>query len=205
MYIPEKMKITDKNDSHQFIKNHGFATIVSKTLNATHLPFLLDENEGEHGTLYCHFARANPHWQQLENNDALVIFNGPHAYISPTWYAGKPNVPTWNYAAVHVYGTFELLDDEQTLAVVNNTIAKYEPQLLKQDDIIPADYRDKLLKGIVGGKITINEIAGKYKLGQHRKAEDQQGVVKGLAQCQDQDSAALLSFMQQVNVGLGES
>jgi len=209
MYIPVKMTIKSVEGIHDFIEDFNFGTLVSnvtETLTASHLPFLLNRAEGEFGTLYFHFARANPQWRSLEHKNVMVIFNGPQAYISPTWYASAPAVPTWNYATAHVHGVMELLDDQQTIDILNQTIEKHDPELLKLEgaqQIITEQYRDKLLKGIVGGKITITNIEGKEKLGQHRTKEDQQGVVAGLHASNSPDGNQLLSYMRKTNIGLG--
>ncbi len=203
MYIPEKMKIPSLEASHQFIGQFGFGIIISEPLEGTHLPFLLNKNEGEFGTLYCHFARANPQWKNIKNNKVMVIFNGPHAYISPSWYAKTPAVPTWNYAAVHIYGTVEVVDNAQTLLIIKNTIAKYEPDLTDNQQICPDEHQTKLANAIVGVKIPIKQIEGKLKLGQHRSLDDQRGVVAGLSAVNHPRADELLTYMQQLEVGIG--
>jgi transcriptional regulator len=220
MYTPTKLKLESLNELHQFIDDFSFGSIISSStsnktdpsLTASHLPFLLNREEGEMGTLYCHFAKANPQWRTLENESVLAIFNGPHAYISPSWYAAKPAVPTWNYASVHINGVVTFLDDEETLDVINQTIETYEPALLnrkledkvnQEDQIIPDHYRDRLLKGIVAVKIIITNIEGKNKLGQQRTAADQKGVVAGLQASSSADASALLTYMRKNDIGLG--
>ena len=193
--------------AHQFIENYSFGMIVSQSLEGTHLPFLLNKDEGDMGTLYCHFARANGHWKNLDANKVLIAFNGPNAYISPSWYASRLAVPTWNYAAVHVYGKVELLDAAQTLDLARQTMDKYEPQGEMRHDseqeLKTREFQAKLSKAIVGCKIVISQIDGKLKLGQHRKPQDQQGVVKGLAAENDDNSQALLSYMRATEIGMG--
>ena len=208
MYMPPKMKMSSTEQAHQFIENVSFGLIVSQSLEASHLPFLLKKEQGDMGTLYCHFARANGHWKNLDGNKVLITFNGPHAYISPSWYASSPAVPTWNYAAVHVYGKVELLDAAQTLDVAIQSMDKYEPAQAQvrhdsEPDLATSEYQTKLSKAIVGCKIVISQIDGKLKLGQQRKQQDQLGVVKGLAAENDHNSQALLSFMQKTGIGVG--
>ena len=199
------MKMQLIEESHQFIDEFSFGVIVSESLDATHLPFLLNQKEGNNGALYCHFARSNSHWKSLEGKKVLIIFNGPHAYISPSWYATVPAVPTWNYATVHVYGYVEVLDPEQTLDIVEQTVNKYEPSLLVKRNIVTEEVREKLKKGIVACKIVITNIEGKQKLGQGRSIDDQQGVVKGLLSSNDSNSINLLNYMTKGNIGLGKS
>ena len=128
MYIPNHFKMNELFECHHFIKEYSFGIIINTTLTGSHLPFILNKSEGEFGTLYAHCARANPHYKEFENNEVLIIFNGPHSYISPAWYAQSPAVPTWNYAAVHAYGKVTLLDKNATLNTVNNMVKNYEPR-----------------------------------------------------------------------------
>ena len=204
MYIPKNMQINDLSSSHDFIDEFGFGVIISGSLTGTHLPFVLRRHEGECGVLYSHCAKANPHWKELENAEVLVIFAGPHGYISPSWYAHAPAVHTWNYAAVHVYGTATLLDDKQTLTSVEAVVSQYEPSLLEKKEIITDEFRDKLLAGIVGMKVELSRIEGKLKLGQLRKKEDQEGVFTALNQSTHLGDQALAQYMQKLNLGTGK-
>ncbi|MBB3141055.1 FMN-binding negative transcriptional regulator [Halomonas organivorans] len=167
------------------IDAHGFASLVDDSLQASHLPLVLARDEGDLGTLYGHFARANPHWQGLEGRRVLAIFQGPHSYVSPRWYAARPAVPTWNHATVHAGGTLERLDDDATLTALDALVAKYEPELLDEPDIMSPAYRQRLLKGVVGFRIRLDELQGKAKLGLNRSREDQAGVLAGLADSAD--------------------
>jgi transcriptional regulator len=130
MYLPAAFAETDLTKLHDFIERHSFGLLVSQVEGlpfATHLPFLLERTSGPHGSLVCHIARANPQWQQANGQTALAIFTGPHAYISPTWYEAEQVVPTWNYAAVHVYGRFEVIENERVLLkIVQEMVAVYE-------------------------------------------------------------------------------
>jgi len=203
MYIPKNLKMEGKAEIHNFINEFGFGVIVSKSLTGTHLPFVLHREEGEHGVLYTHFAKPNRHWKELDGEEVLIIFSGPHSYISPNWYAQPPAVPTWNYAAVHVYGKVSLLNDSQTLEVVEEVVHKYEPELLVKRDVITNEFRDKLLSGIVGCKIELSNIEGKLKLGQQRKPEDQIGVYNALKNSKDLDAQSLAQYMEKLSLGLG--
>ena len=203
MHVPDKWNMSDTGVIHSFIEQHGFAVLVSNDLNASHLPLILKSDEAEKGVLYGHFARANSHWKTVIGQSILCIFNGPHGYISPTWYDSYPAVPTWNYSSVHVKGTVELTDDESTLSILELTIRKYEPSLLGEQTFIPIEYQQKLSQGIVGFKIVIDDIQGQQKLGQHRSAADQQGVAAGLLKSASMDHQQLLSYMVENNIGLG--
>ena len=187
----------------QFIKTYSFALMVDSEFEATHLPLVYKPDEGEFGTLYGHVSRANRHGKSLQDTHVLVVFNGPHSYISPTWYSEKPAVSTWNYAAVHAKGKVEYLNDENTLACLDELISQYEPSILNDTSLLPADYQAKLLRGIVGIKIELDSIQAKEKLGQHKSAADQQGVVTGLKADKHPDSQALLRYMLKHEVGIG--
>ena len=198
MYSPNPFKMNDKSRCHNFIEQFSFGVMVSNGLDASHLPFLLNREEGEQGVLYAHLSRANPQWRELEDRDALIIFQGPHGYISPSWYSSKPAVPTWNYAAVHAKGKVELLDDEATLALVENLTEKYEPALLDDSEVMSLELNRRLLRGIVGFKIAIASLQGTEKLGQNRKEQDILGIEQGLLASELQEALQLLAYMQQV-------
>lgn len=175
VFIPPSFQVDDVAILYDFIDRYSFATLVS-TLHgspfATHLPLLLDR---ENDVLLGHIARANPHREAFtREQDTLAIFAGPHAYISPSWYVTAPSVPTWNYTAVHVYGTSRILSAERTREVVDRTILKYEStREAPWSNDLPEDYRQKLLAGIVGFEMPIMRIEGKFKLGQNRSEPDQ--------------------------------
>ena len=203
MYIPSNMKMDEISKAHDFIDEFSFGIIVTESLNATHLPFVLEAEQGASGILYSHFSKANPHWQEIDTAETLVIFNGPHGYISPSWYAQGPAVPTWNYASVHVYGTVTLLDENSTIEVVEQAMKKYEPSLLSDRAIVTNEFRDKLLMGIVGFKLEISRLEGKLKLGQHRQCEDQLGVYQGLKSSKNLGSQNLANYMNKLALGVG--
>lgn len=187
MYCPKAFVVSDPEQLQSFIEQYSFATLVNTVDGhpfATHLPFLLDISTSAHGTLLGHMARANPQWQAFEGGqEVLAIFQGPHAYISPSWYETAPAVPTWNYATVHVYGVPRIIEDgERLAALVDRLTTVYEsgmPQPWPGD--IPVDFKQKLLKAIVGFVIDITRIEGKFKLGQNRPLADQQAVAQRLA------------------------
>ncbi|MFY8299923.1 FMN-binding negative transcriptional regulator [Pseudoalteromonas sp. SS15] len=198
MYIPKNLQMT-ASSVNQFIHEYGFGCLVSANLTCSHLPFLFDEKQN---VLYTHLAKANTQWQALAGQKVLIIFSGPHAYISPSWYEKGPAVPTWNYAAVHVIGTVSLLSETETVNVVNQTVEKYEPSLLSELDVFNDDFNAKLAKAIVGLKIDIMNFEGKQKLGQQRSRGDQQGVLKALQQG-DLEAQLLATYMQKHEIGVG--
>ncbi len=165
MYIPKYFAIQDEEMKYETIEQNSFATLFSQHNGepyATHLPLLLNR---ETLTLYGHFARPNAQWKDSENQQVLAIFQGPHSYISPSWYETNKAVPTWNYVAVHVYGELEVVEDKQELLnSLQDLVHKYEdPQSTYSLDDVDPDYMAGLSKGIVGFKIKINKIEGKAK------------------------------------------
>ncbi|MEX0704532.1 MAG: FMN-binding negative transcriptional regulator [Planctomycetales bacterium] len=202
MYLPSHFRVDDLPTLHDFIERHSFATLVTEGIDgpfATHLPLLLDRERGRYGTLRGHFARANPH-ARLDHavRTSLVIFHGPHAYVSPSWYSGTtPGVPTWNYAAVHASGRLALFDDAaRTAAIVEELVRVHESPLpfpWKND--LPADVHEKLLASIVGFELPIERLEGKFKLSQNRPEEDRAGAKAGLESRGDPASRAVAELM----------
>jgi transcriptional regulator len=198
------MKIDSVLEKQAFIDEFSFGIIVSKPLDATHLPFLIEKEDGKYGVLYSHFAKNNPQWKNIDNEEVLIIFNGYHSYISPTWYKTKPAVPTWNYVAVHAYGIVRIMDDSQTIEILEKTVKKFEPSLQNNKEIIPSEFRDKLSTGVICFKIEITKLEGKLKLGQQRSNEDQKGVVRGLQDQDNTDAQALAKYMLEHKIGIGK-
>lgn len=186
MYTPAAFVETDLSVLHDFIEQHSFAALVSETggaLLASHLPFLLDRQTGPRGTLTGHMARANPQWKNIHEQSVLVIFSGPHAYISPTWYTARNVVPTWDYVAVHVSGRGRLIDDrEESLAILRRTVDTYErtqPAPWSLTDAEP-DFIKRLAEHIVCFRIEIDRIEGQWKLSQNHTAERRERIVREL-------------------------
>jgi transcriptional regulator len=191
MYTPPAFRIDDRQSLFAAMHAAGLATLVTATaegLMATPLPLLLDQTEGPHGTLYGHLARANPQGRLPATAEALAMFTGPDAYVTPSWYATKREtgrvVPTWNYVAVHAYGTLELFDDaDRLLNLVRRLTEHHEagrPMPWSVADA-PEDFIRAQLRGIVGLRLQISRIEGKCKASQNRPAADREGVAAGLA------------------------
>lgn len=202
MYTPKPYEMNDAEKLHALIWRHNFGTIFSScngTPMATQLPFLLEPGAGPHGVLRAHMARRNPQWRGwADGGDALVVFVGPHAYISPGWYENRVTVPTWNYAAVHVRGTPRLITGEDELrAVVEQLVRYHESQVGNPWDIRQADsvIEDKL-RGIVGFKIPITRIEGQFKFDQDRAAADRTGVIRALECSSDPLQREVADFMR---------
>jgi transcriptional regulator len=200
MYIPSAFAQTDTATLHAFIEQHSFALLCSTDETgvpfASHLPLLLDRQAG---LLIGHMARANPQWRHADGRSVLAIFSGPHVYISPTWYEAEQVVPTWNYVAVHVTGVFRAIHDRDALLeIVRIAVERYEgdgPQAWRVD--APTDYIDRMLKGIVGFRIEIANIEGKWKLSQNQPPERREKVLSALRKQDDKDATTIASLMQQ--------
>jgi transcriptional regulator len=199
MYIPSHFQIQDEDVIYDIIENNSFATLFSEHNGnpfATHLPLTLDKNKEY---LYGHFARPNPQWKDIENQDVLAIFHGPHCYISPSWYETNIAVPTWNYVAVHVYGRVKIVDDEQELMnSLRDMVLKYEePNSSYKLDQVDSKYLESMTKGIVGFKIKINKIEGKAKLSQNHPVERQKLIIQRLEQITNEDSQKIASLIKE--------
>jgi transcriptional regulator len=177
MYVPEKFRIAQTDEIFAFLAANAFGQLVSQHDGrpmVSHLPFLV---AADRGTLKCHVARQNPQWQQLEGQQVLATFLGPHDYISPSWYRDA-GVPTWNYQAVHVYGRCRVFEQADELtALVDALSGVYESRF---DDPWQPRYPDSMLKAIVGIELEIDDIQCKYKLSQNRPAADHQPVIEQL-------------------------
>jgi len=192
MYTPPAFVEDDPSALRQLIREARLSSLVTATaegLIATPLPLILDENEGEHGVLYGHVARANPQWRLPAAGEALVIFSGPDAYVSPSWYASKREhgkvVPTWNYVAVHAYGQVEFFEDEGRLQDVVTRLTNLHEQPRAEPWAVtdaPAQFIRSQLKGIVGLRLPIARIEGKRKMSQNRPEADRVGVAEGLTE-----------------------
>ena len=207
MYTPRSFAIDDLHEMHQQILGTRLAMVVThgeQGLQASHLPLLFSPDQGANGTLYGHFARANPQWKELQNGaEALVIFAGADAYISPGFYPSKAEhgkvVPTWNYVAVHAYGTADVFTDaDRLLSLVSGLTDRHEAGRAQPWTVAdaPADYIDGMLKAIVGFALPIQRLEGKRKLSQNRSAADIAGVREGLAASPDVHDQALAHLMR---------
>jgi transcriptional regulator len=201
MYVPPLFKEDRVEVLHAAIRNSGLATLVTLTedgLIASHVPLLLDTAPAPYGTLIGHLARPNPQARGA-TGEALVIFQGPDAYITPSWYATKREtgkvVPTWNYTAIHAYGPVEFFDDAaRLLDVVTRLTEREEGQRTAPWAVsdAPDDFVQGMLKGIVGFSIPLTRLEGKWKMSQNRPAEDRAGVVAGLSEDGREEVAALV-------------
>lgn len=209
MYTPPAYAEHDEALLRARMREWSFATLVThgdNGLNATHLPFLVDENgppgvHGVHGLLTTHLARGNPQFHDLKAGArALVIFQGPHAFISPSWYENRMTFPTWNYTAIHVQGTPEVVEDADAIrAVLERTVATYDTPLGGDWTFpgVPADYTAQRLKAIAAVRIPIARIEGKMKLNQDKPVADRLGVIAALERQGDAQSLAVAALIRQ--------
>ena len=207
MYSPKFNQLNDRATLLEAMRAYSFAILfgpqengsTEHPLTATHLPLVV-KDEGEHGLLEGHFARANHHWQLLSGKETLVVFSGPHAYVSPSLYVEELSVPTWNYIAIHAYGVMQLVeDDEGKEALLKDLIAQHDPTYTERWNGLAAGYRRTMLAGIVGFRIPIARIEGKFKISQNRKPEERANVRNAQA-AGSEDERALAAWM--VRLGL---
>ncbi|MGN6093109.1 MAG: FMN-binding negative transcriptional regulator [Luteibacter jiangsuensis] len=209
MYTPKDFVESRLPVLHDAIRANAFGTLVTAGeggIEATHVPFVLARDEGPMGTLYAHVARGNDHVAR-HPGEVLSMFAGPHAYISPNGYPGKAThhreVPTWNYIAVHAYGTAETFTDPDRLLDLLSRLTEQsehdtgQAQPWKLSDA-PADYVAPMLRGIVGIRIPVARIEGKWKLGQNRPAEDREGAAQLLSQSPGDDAQAIAKAMRSI-------
>lgn len=201
MFNPSPFRMEKRDELLALMRANSFAALITTDANgasfATHLPFMLEAHAEEAGTLRAHMARANPQWRHFRaGQEVLIVFQGPHAYISPSWYETQPAVPTWNYAAVHAYGTPRLLEATELKTLLYATVALYE-------DGGEADWKfemgpefvEQMMRGIVGFEIPISRIEGKLKMSQNRSETDRRQVIAALlagGRASDADVAALM-------------
>lgn len=206
MYTPAHFREERLPVLHEAIGQTRLCNLVTlgrNGLEASHIPVLLEPEEGPNGTLYGHLARGNPQWKLVDKSiQALAIFMGPDAYVSPSWYAEKARngkvVPTWNYVTVHAYGDLDFFDGkDRLLALVTKLTEKHEGKRAEPWAVsdAPPDYIQAHLNGIVGFKLPIARIEGKWKMSQNRSLDDRQGVVAGLGQEEGPLEAAVADIM----------
>jgi transcriptional regulator len=204
MYNPKHFATEDLAQMHALMGRYNFATLVTQHDGApfaSHLPFLVDPARGPYGTLLAHVARGNPQWRDLaDGQTALAIFQGPHAYITPSWYSVELSVPTWNYATVHAYGAARIVDDREELyAMLKRLVATHEAGFEQPWPMdLPDDYMDKMMRGVVGFEIEIARLEGKLKLSQNRSAEDRARVEAELSASPDPTTAGVAALMAEL-------
>ena len=201
MYIPKVNLETDRDIIVSFMQKFSFATIITAKNNqpiATHLPFLVTI-KNDNIILTSHFAKANEHWNDIENYSNLIIFSEPHAYISTNNYDKNLEVPTWNYISVHAYGLGKLITEtKKTFEVLESTIDNYETEYRKKWDAFPEDYKLKMVKGIVAFEINVTDIQAKKKLSQNRTETEKKKIIETLSKSTDTNEKLIAHFMKDI-------
>jgi transcriptional regulator len=211
VYIPEYFRVRDHEDAIKFMRANPFAILISSMDAgpfATHLPLFVraekaaDKDE-EKVVLRGHVAKANPHWRYLERQpQCLAIFHGPHSYISPAHYTVHESVPTWNYGAVHLYGSAQLFSSPEALQVVlHELIHTFEPAYAAQWASLDEGFRERMLKQIVGFEIEVTKVEAKFKLNQNRSREDQANVIASLEKADDTAVSGVARLMKEQRLG----
>jgi transcriptional regulator len=204
MYSPKFNRVSDGPVLLEAMRAYSFAILFGPggkdqaSAVATHLPLLV-KDEGEYGALEGHFARANPHWAALAGRETLVVFPGPHSYVSPRHYVEPLSVPTWNYITVHAYGVLSLVeDDEGKNRIVEELITAHDGSYLDCWRAMPDGYKRTMLAGIMGFRIPIDRIEGKFKLSQNRAVQERINVQEAHAAGTD-DQRELARWMERLN------
>ena len=198
MYIPSYMRVADEEIMRELIGQHSFGMLVTvhdgRPL-ASHLPFLVRAG-GEHGRLVAHVARANEQWQDFgAGGEALAVFQGDHAYVSPSWHESHPSVPTWDYMVVHAYGAPRLIEEQtEVREYLESLVRRYEAGRRSPWQMdVPEDYYARMVRGIVAFEMPIERLEGKFKLSQNRSTTELQRIVEALGQSEDAKSRGIAS------------
>jgi len=198
MYTPKLYREEDREKILSFLKSNNFPTLVSThegRLTATHLPVEMLENPDGSLTIHGHFSRANPQWKSLEGQEALLIFQGSHTYISPRWY-NHINVPTWNYVSVHVYGNIRILEAEEFRSLLRNLVHLHEAETGYSLDGLPTDFVEKEMRGAIGFSMEVTRLDAASKLSQNRDDESHSSIIRHLKERGDAASAEIAQEMQ---------
>jgi transcriptional regulator len=206
VYIPEHFRLRHDGDGVAFMRANPFAILISTTDEepfATHLPLSIQAKE-DRVILRGHVAKANPHWRYLEQRPlCMAIFHGPHSYISPSNYAARESVPTWNYAAVHVYGEARVLSSPQELhGILEELMGTFEPAYRQQWESLSQTFQENMLRQIVGFEILAARIEGKFKLSQNRTRQDQANVIASLDKSEDSVVSGVARMMKEGRLGI---
>jgi transcriptional regulator len=197
VYSPAYNRIEDRAELLEFMRANNFVLLVTGTggaLHASHLPATVHERDGKIA-IDMHMARNNDQWKEFFDDEVMVVFSGPHAYVSPRWYQEQERVPTWNYAAVHAYGVPRLIEDRQAKqASQRRLIAGLDPQWLPKFDALRQEYVDRMLDGIVNFEITVTRLETRWKLSQNRSRGEQESIARHLDQSKDTVERALAAL-----------
>jgi transcriptional regulator len=204
MYSPSYNQLEDRTELLEFMRANSFVLLVTGTggtLHASHLPATVHETDGQI-RLDLHMARNNPQWKEFFDDEVMVVFPGPHAYVSPRWYEEEERVPTWNYAAVHAYGIPRLVGERtEKHASQRRLIATLDPQWLPRFDALRQEYVDAMLDGIVNFEIAVTRLETRWKLSQNRSRREQENIAARLESSSDSVERALAALTRKHLVG----
>ncbi|MEZ5346319.1 MAG: FMN-binding negative transcriptional regulator [Pyrinomonadaceae bacterium] len=203
MYIPEFFREEDEETLIAFMREFNFATVVTaenEVPTATHLPFIIEKRDDKL-VLLAHLAKGNPHWKEFKDDKILVIFQEPHAYISPLLYGEKGNVPTWNYVAVHAYGKIKLLQTpEENLQFLEKMVEAFDPDYFKTDwNEIAGGIKLNMAKGVIAFEIEVTDLQGKKKLNQNKPGKTAENVIEAFSKSSDNNERLISRFMKEVH------
>lgn len=199
MYLPKLYREEEKKNIQDFLRRNNFAAIVSfdgVRPVTTHIPTELVENDQGELVIYGHMSRANPQWQTFGENQVLLIFQGPHAYISARWY-NHVNVPTWNYTIIHVYGRVKEIQGEELYALLSRLVYNHESTTSYRLETLPQDFVQREINGVYGFAVEVQSIDAGFKLSQNRNDEDFWNIVSELEERADGDSKAIADAMRE--------
>jgi len=197
MYSPSYNRLENRAELLEFMRDNGFPLLVTGTggtLHASHLPSMVHDRDNEI-VLDMHMARSNPQWKEFFDDEVMVVFSGPHAYVSPRWYLEKERVPTWNYAAVHAYGVAKVIADRKLkYESQRRLVARLDPEWLPRFDALRQEYVDNMLDGIVNFEIGVTRIETRWKLSQNRGRAEQDSIASHLEGSADSSARALAAL-----------
>ena len=201
-YVPDAFRVQELEAQHRLIQDHNFGMLIASGtdgIRVSHLPFLLDADRGAFGHLCCHVAKANPIWRGIEAGPLLAVFSGPHAYISPDWYANPNLVPTWNYTAAYVHGEARLMEGEALDTLLADLTNAEEALITNKQpwsvEAVAQSTYASMRRAIVGIDIAITSIDGKAKVGQNRRQDDRAAAIQGLQGLGTSDGLAVAALM----------
>jgi len=197
MYSPGYNQVEDRAELLEFMRANSFAVVVTGTggtLHASHLPVMIHEH-GKDLVIDSHMAKNNPQWREFFDDEVMLVFSGPHAYVSPRWYEERERVPTWNYAAVHAYGMPKLVSDPKLKhESQRRLVAALDPRWLPQFDALPQEYVDRMLDGIVNFQVAVTRLETRWKLSQNRSRREQELIAAELEKSGDSVERALAAL-----------
>jgi transcriptional regulator len=199
LYIPKYFREEDRERILAFLGQNNFPALISfdgEKPVATHLPVEVVEAEDGRLTIYGHVSRVNPQWKTFGEQEVLLIFQGPHTYISPRWY-NHINVPTWNYMMIHIYGTIRLVKDGELYSHLSRLVHKHEVNTSYSLEGLPQDFVRKEMNGVTGFAIEVTRIDAGFKLSQNRNDEDHENIVRELDRRGDEVSAKVAGAMRE--------